>query len=154
MARIEEHAVIAVPPADVFDYRLDFGSNLAACNPHVREVVQIEGDGPGVGSKYRVRVRLGGFHGRQHDLWTEAVRASKVCDIAEAFIHAHETVSFEAVALSGGRTGTQVRFLVVSSSAWLGGADLRRCPRTVSNSTSGAHRAEVDAPGPRSATHH
>ena len=116
MARIEEHAVIAVPPADVFDYRLDFGSNLAACNPHVREVVQIEGDGPGVGSKYRVRVRLGpGFTADSTICVTEAVRASKVCDIAEAFIHAHETVSFEAVALSGGRTGTQVRFLVVSS---------------------------------------
>ncbi len=116
MARIEVQAVIAVPPVDVFDYRLDFGSNLAAYNLNVREVVQIEGDRPGVGSKYRVRVRLGPCFTAETALTvTEAIPAGRVCDVAEAFIHARETVSFEPVRLSDGRTGTKVRFLVLSS---------------------------------------
>jgi uncharacterized membrane protein len=116
MARIEVQAVIAVPPVDVFDYRLDFGSNLVAYNPNVREVVQIEGDGPGVGSKYRVRVRLGpGFTADTTICVTEVVPASEVRDVAEAFIHADETVSFDPVSLPDGRTGTQVRFVVSSN---------------------------------------
>jgi len=115
MARIVVHALVAVSPADAFDYRLDFGSNLAAYNPNVREVVHTHGDAPGVGSTYRVRVRLApGFTATTALTVTEATRPSKVCDVVEAFIHAHETVSFEPAALPDGRTGTRVRFTVCS----------------------------------------
>jgi Polyketide cyclase / dehydrase and lipid transport len=115
MVRIEEQVVIGVRPADVFDYRLDFGTNLVTYNPNVREVVQVEGTGPGVGSKYWVRLRLGpGFTTTSLICVTEALRPSRVCDVAESFLDAHEMVTFEPVALGGGRSGTEVCFVVES----------------------------------------
>lgn len=45
---------------------------------------------------------------------TEAVRASRVCDLAEAFIPADETVSFAPLPLGDDRTGTEVCFVVQS----------------------------------------
>lgn len=116
MARIEERTVIAVPADAAFDYRLDFGANLVACNPSVREVVQMTGDGPGVGASYRLRVRLApGFTAGATLTVTEVVRPMRVADLAESFVAAHETVSFEPLALPGGRSGTEVRFVVCTN---------------------------------------
>jgi uncharacterized membrane protein len=113
MARIEERTVIGAPAEKVFDYRLDFGSNLVDYNPSVREVVQIDGDGPGAGSTYRVRVRLvPGLTTEAALTVTEAERPTLVANVAEAFIGAHETVTFEPAVLPDGRTGTRVRFVV------------------------------------------
>ena len=116
MARIEERAVIAAPPEEVFDFRLDFRSNLAACNPSVREVVQVQGDRPGVGSRYRVRVRLApGFATEATLTVTDAERPTCVADLAESFVGAHETVRFEPCVLADGGTGTEVRFVVTTA---------------------------------------
>jgi uncharacterized membrane protein len=113
MARIEEQTVIAAPAEEVFDFRLDFKSNLAACNPSVREVVQVAGDGPGGGSRYRVRVRLApGFTTEASLTVTDAERATRVADLAEAFVDARETVRFEPCVLPDGRACTEVRFVV------------------------------------------
>ncbi len=122
MAHIEERMVIAAPPEEVFDFRLDFGSNLAAYNPSVRAVLQVEGNGPGVGSRYRVRVRLvPGFTARATLTVTTAERPTCVADLAEGFVAAQETVRFEPRVLPDGRTGTDVRFLVTTKPiGWLG----------------------------------
>jgi uncharacterized membrane protein len=140
MARIEERTVIAAPAEEVFDFRLDFGSNLAACNPSVREVVQVEGDGPGEGSRYRVRVRLApGFTAPATLTVTAAERPTCVADLAEAFVTAQETVRCEPCVLPDGRTGTDVRFVVTTKpigwlawvlDAWLLPALTRRQVRT------------------------
>jgi Polyketide cyclase / dehydrase and lipid transport len=116
MAEIEERTVIAAPVDAVFDYRLDFASNLMACNPSVRAVVQTHGDGPGVGSAYRVRVRLAPALTTGATLTvTEAVRPLHVADLAESFLSAHEVVSFEPRLLPDGRVGTEVGFVVRTS---------------------------------------
>jgi len=125
MARIEERAVIAAPAEEVFDFRLDFGSNLAAYNPSVREVVQVQGDRPGVGSRYRVRVRLApGLVTDATLTVTEAERPTCVADLAESFVGAHETVRFESCVLPDGGTGTEVRFVVTTTPTGLLGRAL------------------------------
>ena len=43
---------------------------------------------------------------------TDAVRPSRVADLAESMVSAHEIVSFEPRVLADGRTGTEVSFSV------------------------------------------
>jgi hypothetical protein len=122
MAQIEERTLIAAPPDTVFDYRLDFGANLLTYNPSVREVVQTSCEGPGVGSSYRVRVRLAPAWTSAATLTvTEVLRPSRVADLAESFVSARETVTFEPRRLPDGRAGTEVRFVVQTCPKGLGG---------------------------------
>jgi len=99
MARIEERVVIAVPPEEVFDYRLDFASNLTTYNTNVRDVEQIEGNQLGVGAKYRVRVHVApGFSVTSTITVTDAARPERIADSARSRTgNADEIVSFEPV---------------------------------------------------------
>ena len=103
-----------VPPEVVFDYRLDFASNLSAYNKNVREVLQLEGLEPGRGSKYRVRVRLApGLMVSSTLTVTEADRPKRICDTAESVIgSARETLIFEPTMVAQGGSGTSVSFLL------------------------------------------
>lgn len=116
MARIVERAVVAAPPEAVYAYRLDFASNLAAYNPNVASVEQIGGDGPGVGARYRVKVRMApGYSATALLTVTEAVPPLLVCDRADSFISADETVRFEPTQSPAGDSATQVLFEVVTN---------------------------------------
>ena len=116
MARIEERALIAVPREVVFDYRLDFASNLATYNRNVRDVEQILGNERGVGATYRLRVRLApGFAVTSTLTVTEATRPQRISDRAESRTgNAEEIVSFASVEVESGNAATEVCFVVIT----------------------------------------
>ncbi|MFK8024994.1 MAG: SRPBCC family protein [Ilumatobacter sp.] len=57
MARYIVHVRTPMPPAEAFAFMADL-RNFAVWDPGVGEVTQLEGDGPGLGSAFDVRVKL------------------------------------------------------------------------------------------------
>jgi len=92
--RWTEGCRIAAPPAVVWAYRLDFG-NLPAYNPDVSDLRQTAGAGPGAGSRYEFRVKIGFTRMRSRLFVREATEPSSITVDIESVVGATEVCRFE-----------------------------------------------------------
>jgi len=101
--RWTERCRIGAPPPVVWAYRLDF-RNLAAYNPDVSELRQVVGTGPGVGSRYEFRVKVGPARIRSTLVVREAIEPSSITVEIASAVAATEVCRFEPEAGGTGVT--------------------------------------------------